>query len=609
MAVYDAASGVYQDHVAWAAEEDLKDKEGEEYRCVGKFLYLAGQIFKDEGAEERQYEVGRLSKLFGLDATQFADRVGEVARPFYERALTSARTKEGVGADMLRRARDTIGVTDGDMVRMHEDCYSQAVGAVLEEEGSVGGDELERIRSVLSVGEREAKRLEEEKTRPLFEKAVMDALADVRSKESSISSIIGSLAITSNDLCVSSELYESVLQSQVKSSLTNTFEGVAKFVRVGNVAGVEKGVSDMVEYLDDVKAFLDKVGTEMTDDEETLATRVLSFSVGEGMKKEKTNAYRMFLKSSLASNDSKLSEAARSTLAKFAGIVELSKFDSQIVYKEVVGPTLTETVLKNTEDLHSLDGAADVQSVVDNLGLTADAVAEIKMSVYRQRLTEVSESAEGGILSEEQSAGLKSLASFLSVPDTEAAKLCAKVNGPAYKSSVLEAMGESGVIMDSYQEPLDQLRQRLLLDEQRGRSIYMATVAEKMDPMCKGLVTALEDIQKPASNDDKEKDGLGITAEQKTTDFMAACMTLVDFVKGNKAAEQIEDGTDSVTRDVEKEVEKEVEREEIKMVTRPTLQAPGETETVEEKVRQQCTSGAYYTTSNEHVASHVVGYR
>ena len=149
---------------------------------------------------------------------------------------------------------------------------------------------------------------------------------------------------------------------------------------------------------------------------------------------------------SLASNDSKLSEAARNTLDKFASIVELSKFDSQIVYKEVVGPTLTETILKNTEDLHSLDGAAEVQSVVDNLGLTADAVAEIKMSVYRQRLTEVSSSSEGGILSEEQSEGLKSLGDFLDVPDAEKAKLCAKVNGPAYKASVLEAMGEEGVI-------------------------------------------------------------------------------------------------------------------------------------------------------------------
>ena len=125
----------------------------------------------------------------------------------------------------------------------------------------------------------------------------MSALASVLAKDSSLSSVIGSLAITSNDLCVSPDLYESVLQSQVKSSLTSTFEGVAKFVRVGNVAGVEAGVSEMVEYLDDVRAFLDKVGTEMKGDEDSLASRVLGFSVGEGMKKEKVNAYKMFLKS------------------------------------------------------------------------------------------------------------------------------------------------------------------------------------------------------------------------------------------------------------------------------------------------------------------------
>ena len=129
--------------------------------------------------------------------------------------------------------------------------------------------------------------------------------------------------------------------------------------------------------------------------------------------------------------------------------------------------------------------------------------------MYTQRLTEVSEAAEGGILSEEQSEGLVKLGEFLSVDAAEAEKLHAKVNGPAYKSSVLEAMGDSGVIMDSYQEPLDQLRQRLLIDEKRGKSIYMATVAEKMDPICKSLVSALEEIQKPPSEDNKDKDGLG----------------------------------------------------------------------------------------------------
>ena len=63
---------------------------------------------------------------------------------------------------MLRRARDAIGVTDPEMVVMHEEAYAAAVQDGLDGEGKVGGDDLERVRSVLCVGEREARRIEEE---------------------------------------------------------------------------------------------------------------------------------------------------------------------------------------------------------------------------------------------------------------------------------------------------------------------------------------------------------------------------------------------------------------------------------------------------------------
>lgn len=102
-----------------------QDEEGEEFKCVGKFVYLCSRIFSSEGEEEKKYEISRIGKIFNLPPNQWTNRVANVAAPFYTRALTSAKNKEEVGADMLRRARTQIGIRETDGVQMHEDTYSQ----------------------------------------------------------------------------------------------------------------------------------------------------------------------------------------------------------------------------------------------------------------------------------------------------------------------------------------------------------------------------------------------------------------------------------------------------------------------------------------------------
>ncbi|GMH97416.1 hypothetical protein TrST_g12856 [Triparma strigata] len=97
-------------------------------------------------------------------------------------------------------------------------------------------------------------------------------------------------------------------------------------------------------------------------------------------------------------NESRLTEEVKATLERFSDLTKLSKFDATVVYKEVVGPFLKETVLSSTEDINSLTGGAEVDEVVQNLGLNSDVVKEIKEEVYVQRLSEIVSSAEGGHL-------------------------------------------------------------------------------------------------------------------------------------------------------------------------------------------------------------------
>ena len=58
------------------------------------------------------------------------ERVVDVAKPFYERALTSTRTKLDSGAvnpDMLSRARATVGIEEEMAKEMHIEAFAKEI--------------------------------------------------------------------------------------------------------------------------------------------------------------------------------------------------------------------------------------------------------------------------------------------------------------------------------------------------------------------------------------------------------------------------------------------------------------------------------------------------
>ena len=78
----------------------------------------------------------------------------------------------------------------------------------------------------------------------------------------------------------------------------------------------------------------------------------------------------------------------------------------------------------------------------------------------------------------------------LSKEDTYSSHLA--VFGAAYKSSVLESMGSTGIITKEYREPLDDLRDRLGVSEEASRALFLEAVEERFKPMVEWVVLELE---------------------------------------------------------------------------------------------------------------------
>ena len=128
--------------------------------------------------------------------------------------------------------------------------------------------------------------------------------------------------------------------------------------------------------------------------------------------------------------------------------------------------------------------------------------------------------------------------------------------GAVYKKSVLEAMGQTGVIRPEFRSSLDDLRERLGVSEENTKKLFLQAVEDKMRPMVEWLGSELErtmltqkqlaqrrgkDMGEDVFQSGKGADGvLGLGAE---VNIMSDIMELVDFYIENDLIEEIEDGS------------------------------------------------------------------
>ena len=131
-----AAKEFYRQTSLFTPLEDLEDPDHPDRMSIDKFLFLSERAFRQGGETEEafKYEMSRVAKAFNISLTEAMDRVAEVAEPFYQKALDSTRAKlesDAVSADMLLRARNSLGIDDLTAQDMHLSAFETEVKSLL----------------------------------------------------------------------------------------------------------------------------------------------------------------------------------------------------------------------------------------------------------------------------------------------------------------------------------------------------------------------------------------------------------------------------------------------------------------------------------------------
>jgi len=528
-----AAQQVYRETMTFTPEEELEDLEHPDRMSMDKLLFLSERAFRsssdsvslEDGAFV--FEFSRVSKAFHLLPHVAILRVQNVAQPFYERALTSTRAKLETGAvssDMLARARVTMGISDEIAADMHLTAFSDEVKSLLQgttsaavaafEEEDFTSEEstsniqfppgtlerLEKLRKVLEISEKDAQYEISVEACPLFQATVNGILKQLLSYEGDDVSFFKTswqkIAARQKELCVNDENMIPILDSIVTQALGKPLEEASAFASVNNEAAVYNKLLEALLIKAKISSLLEQskgvCSAQKFFDMDSIGA-CFQFLPTEMRKK----LYSLFL-SRVTRDASEDGDANLAQIKEMLGIDEETTVDVSAI---VCGP-VCEKALKETAD--EVTAGDDVSSeIIENLKksnseliarmkVPSDLILKYKCEIYKNYLRFVNQNSPSGIPSSMFAERLATLQQLFDLDSTETIPMHVATFGPAYKKSVLEAMGITGVINPEYREPLNQLRDRLGVGSEEANKLFLSAISDKIVPMFQRIESELE---------------------------------------------------------------------------------------------------------------------
>ena len=353
----DAASSFYRDVTRFTSSDELEDEGHPDRVSLDKLLFLTERALRMGGETDEAFtfEYSRVSRaLGGLSIGEGLERAKGVAKPFYERALASARAKIGGGSvdsDMLTRARTTLGIDDVEAREMHIDAFAREVrvrlGLPEEEEDDGDSDpslsfdanqnkrvdtdaEVKRKLEAMKAAAEEGKVAAEETSHVKFAEGAHQALGALQSvfglsdedadyeisaatvdywRRTALSTLEDAIAKTKapakaweviqtrqRELYLKDSAMREMMTSMIMQALGRPLEKVNGFARVNNAAATYAGLVDAIAAKETCKDVLKSAGWVEFEDFEKRCFNPddKSSACGFLTNQDRHNMYQMF---------------------------------------------------------------------------------------------------------------------------------------------------------------------------------------------------------------------------------------------------------------------------------------------------------------------------
>ena len=412
----DAAVSFYRDVTRFTSIDELDDEGHPDRVSLDKLLFLTERAFRMGGETDEAFtfEFSRVARaLGGLSIQDGLERAKSVAKPFYEKALTSTRSKLSSGAvnsDMLGRARTTLGVDDVEAKEMHIDAFAKEVRARLglpEEEDDSSDDDFnvnqnKRVDTVAEVQKKldamkaaKESKVVEDTSHIKFTDGAYESLGTLQAilgltdedadyeisaatvdywRQTALSTLEDAIAKTKTptkaweviqsrqkELYLKDSSMKEMMTSMIMQALGRPLEKVNGFARVNNAAATYSGLVDAIAAKESCKDVLKSAGWVEFEDFERKCFDPYDRTSACGFltNQDRHNMYQMFFVRSVkvdtegagSSGTKTISEESYGQLKELRGMLGLSEDEGIAQIRSFFGPELQKVLTMSTEEI------------------------------------------------------------------------------------------------------------------------------------------------------------------------------------------------------------------------------------------------------------------
>lgn len=411
---------------------------------------------------------------------------------------------------------------------------------------------------------------------PFWQATALAAMKDVLSKAKTPDAAWDAMDKRREELILKEESTKTLLSSMVMQALGGPLEETNKFAKVNNEAATYDHLLEALEAKEALIAILTKSGWDEFDNFDETFCNPWDKNSANGflVTDERVKLYRIFLTRSVRkATDGKLTDEMYEKIMEVKGLLGITDQQAEIQARSVFGPELQKVLNRATVEITedytpelADNMAKEIKDVMESYRLSEDFLRETGASFYARAVELISKKSPGGIPTKDSSKALGALLDLSNLEKKEAYPAHMEHFGPAYKKSVLEAMGSTGIIRPEFRDSLDELRLRLGISEEDTKELFLEAVGEKMTPMVQWIGSEMErtmltqeqlserrgkDMGEDVFQTGKKADGvLGLGAE---VNIMRDIMELIDFYKENDITVEEQIGTKTVEKKIKGE--------------------------------------------------------
>lgn len=362
---------------------------------------------------------------------------------------------------------------------------------------------MQDLQELLGLSDTDAEYEIVSEVTPLYQATTLKAMQDVLAKKLSPDEAWEIMHARQDDLLLEEDASKTLVSSMVMQALGGPLEETNKYGKVNNEAATYTKLLEALEAKEALVSILAKSGWEEFDDkfDETFCNPWDKQSAnGFLMSEDRIKLYRIFLnRSSLSSEDGKISEEAYDQILQVKGLLGITdqqaEIESRAIFGKKLQAALQQAMTEIVED-YTPELAANMQTKVTEImeanRLTDDYLRETGVSFYAKAVELISFKSPSGIPTDEMTAALAALRDICKLTVEDAYPAHMEFFGAVYKKSVLEAMGQTGIIRDEFRTALEDLRSRLGVSEESTKSLFLEAVEDKMKPMAEWIGSEME---------------------------------------------------------------------------------------------------------------------